>query len=66
MLAHNGRKMEALRLYLAALLHGCYRPRLSAIVFLQVFLNAGSYRAIADVAIGWLRKTPGNAHPKPI
>jgi hypothetical protein len=66
MLAHNGRKIEAFRLYLAALLHGCYRPRLSAIVFLQVFLNAGSYRAIADVAIGWLRKTPGNAHPKPI
>jgi len=66
MLAHNGRKMEALRLYLAALLHGCYRPRLSVIVFLQVFLNAGSYRAIADVAIGWLRKAPANAHPKPV
>ncbi len=66
MLAHNGRKMEALRLYLAALLHGCYRPRLSAIVFLQVFLNASSYRAIADVVIGWLRKAPGNATPKPI
>jgi len=66
MLAHNGRKMEALRLYLAALLHGCYRPRLSVIVFLQVFLKAGSYRAIADVAIGWLRKAPANAHPKPV
>ena len=66
MLAHNGRKMEALCLYLAALLHGCYRPRLSAIIFLQVFLNASSYRAIADVAIGWLRKAPGRADPRPI
>lgn len=64
MLAHNGRKMEALRLYLAALLSGCYRPRLGAIIFLQIFLNANSYRAIADVAIGWL--VPENAHPKPI
>ena len=66
MLAHNGRKMEALRLYLTALVHGCYRPRLSAIVFLQIFLNANSYRAIADTVIGWLRKAPGNANPKPI
>ncbi len=59
MLAHNGHKMEALRLYLTALAHGCYRPRLSVIVFLQVFLNANSYRAIADVVIGWLRKDAG-------
>jgi glycosyltransferase involved in cell wall biosynthesis len=65
MLAHNGRKMEALRLYLTALLHGCYRPRLSLIVFLQVFLNANSYRAIADVVIGWLRKAPEHIDPKP-
>ena len=55
MLAHNGRKLEALRYYLAALLHGCYRPRLAAIIFLQVFLGAKSYRALADFAIGRLR-----------
>jgi glycosyltransferase involved in cell wall biosynthesis len=68
MLAHNGHKMEALRLYLMALAHGCYRPRLSVIVFLQVFLNANSYRAIADVVIGWLRKAPQRVpnNPKPV
>jgi hypothetical protein len=58
--------MEALRLYLTALLHGCYRPRLSVIVFLQVFLNANSYRAIADVVIGWLRKAPEHTNPRPV
>ena len=58
LLAHNGHKWEACALYLTALVHGCYRPRLSVIVFLQIFLNANSYRAVADVVIGWLRKTP--------
>lgn len=58
LLAHNGHKWEALRFYLTALVHGCYRPRLSVIVFLQIFLNVNSYRAVADVVIGWLRKTP--------
>jgi hypothetical protein len=55
MLARNGRRREALRLYLTALLHRCYRPRLAAIIFLQIFLNSRNYRALADIAIGWLR-----------
>jgi glycosyltransferase involved in cell wall biosynthesis len=55
MLAHNGRKTEALRLYLSALLQGCYRPRLGAIIFLQIFLNSRNYRALANAGIGWLR-----------
>jgi glycosyltransferase involved in cell wall biosynthesis len=55
MLAHNGRKLEALRLYLAALRHRCYRPRLAAIIFLQIFLNAKNYRTLADAGIGWFR-----------
>ena len=62
MLAHNGRRLEALTLYLTALLHGCYRAHLSAIIFLQIFLGSKSYRALADMAIGrfraGLRKTP--------
>ena len=58
MLAHNGRKLEALRFYLAAVAHGCYRPRLSVIIFLQIFLNAKNYRAVANAAIGWLRMGP--------
>jgi GT2 family glycosyltransferase len=54
MVARNGRKFTALKLYLSAVFHGCYRPRLAAIVFLQIFLNAGQYRRVADQAIGWL------------
>ena len=54
MVARDGNKFEALRLYLDALLRGCYSPRLAAVVFLQVFLNAAQYRRLADTAIGWL------------
>jgi glycosyltransferase involved in cell wall biosynthesis len=49
-------KGRALRLYLAALFHGAYRPRLAAIVFLQIFLPDSAYRRIADWAIGWMRR----------
>jgi len=55
LLAHNGHKLEALTLYLSAVRHGCYRPRLALLIFLQIFLNARSYRALADIAIGRLR-----------
>ncbi len=55
LLAHNGHKLEALKLYLRAIRHGCYRPRLALLIFLQIFLNARSYRALADIAIGRLR-----------
>ncbi len=41
----------ALGLYLTALAHGCYRPRLAAIVALQIFLPDRLYRRIADRAI---------------
>ncbi|MEI9990804.1 MAG: glycosyltransferase family A protein [Rhizomicrobium sp.] len=47
--------LRALRYYLSALVHGCYRPGLAAIVFLQIFLPDSVYRAVADHAIGWLR-----------
>jgi glycosyltransferase involved in cell wall biosynthesis len=72
MLAHNGRKREALGFYLAAVAHGCYRPRLSVIIFLQIFLNAKNYRAVANVAVGWLRMdsresaTPKHVANKPL
>jgi len=65
MLASNGRRGAALRLYLAALLNGCYRPRLAVIVFLQIVLDAARYRRLADAAIGHLRAglraAPGKA-----
>lgn len=44
-------KMGALKLYLEALRHGCYRPRLAAIIFLQIFLPNRVYRRIADMAV---------------
>lgn len=47
--------LRALGLYLNAVLRGCYRPPLAAIVFLQIFLGRSGYRRIADTAISWLR-----------
>jgi hypothetical protein len=44
----------ALRLYLAALLRGCYPPGLAGIVFLQIFLSDRTYRNVADKAIARL------------
>ncbi len=51
-------RWQALRLYLKAVRHGCYRPSLAAIVFLQIFLSDRHYRWVADTAItrlgaGW-------------
>ena len=55
--------LRALGLYLNAVLHGCYSPGLSCIVFLQIFLPDSLYRVVADGAIGWLRA--GMRVPKP-
>lgn len=44
----------AFRLWLNAVLRGCYRPSLAAIIFLQIFLSDGLYRRVADGAIKWL------------
>lgn len=49
------RPLAALMLYLNALLRGCYRPPLAAVVFLQIFLGRAGYRRLADGAISWLR-----------
>jgi glycosyltransferase involved in cell wall biosynthesis len=58
-------RWKALGMYLTALLHGCYRPRLAAIVFLQIFLSDGLYRRVADTAIGWIsRVKPRRSAPK--
>lgn len=45
----------ALKLWLAAVLRGCYRPKLAAIVFLQIFLSDRAYRKFADWAIAPFR-----------
>ena len=61
LIARQDRK-KALRFYLTALCHGCYRPGLAIIIFLQIFLADRAYRSLADTAIGWLhaglRDTP--------
>jgi glycosyltransferase involved in cell wall biosynthesis len=46
--------LTALGLYLNAVLRGCYRPPLAAVVFLQIFLGRIGYRRLADKAIAWL------------
>ena len=43
--------LRAFGLYLNAALRGAYRPRLAAIIFLQIFLPDGLYRRVADRAI---------------
>jgi glycosyltransferase involved in cell wall biosynthesis len=57
MLARDGSKGVALKLYLEAVFTFCYAPRLAAVIFLQIFLDADQYRRLADTAIGWLRLT---------
>jgi glycosyltransferase involved in cell wall biosynthesis len=43
--------LRAFGLYLNAVLRGCYRPRLAAIVFVQVFVPDALYRRVADRVI---------------
>lgn len=54
-LVAQDRPLRALVLYLNAVLRGCYRPRLAAIIALQIFLGRSGYRRLADLAISWLR-----------
>jgi len=55
------RPWTALRYYLSAVLRGCYRPRLAAIIFLQIFLPDGLYRRIADGAIPFVSRRGASA-----
>ena len=54
-LVARDRPWAALGLYLNAVLRGCYRPPMAAIIFLQIFLSRSGYRRLADQAIAWLR-----------
>jgi glycosyltransferase involved in cell wall biosynthesis len=49
------RPLAALGLYLNAVLRGCYRPPLAAVIFLQIFMGPRAYRRLADYAISRLR-----------
>jgi glycosyltransferase involved in cell wall biosynthesis len=55
LVSREGHKFQALKLYLAALMSGCYAPRLAVVVFLQIFLDTAHYRRLADATIAWLR-----------
>lgn len=45
-------KYEALKLYLTALRHGCYSPKLSFIIFCQIFISDERYRELSDLVLG--------------
>ena len=47
-------RLRALTLYLTALRHRCYSPRLALVVLLQIMLSDAGYRRLADTAISWL------------
>lgn len=47
-LARNGNRSKAAYYYARALLNFCYSPKLSIVVFLQVFLSPMSYRRLSD------------------
>ncbi len=44
----------ALGHYLTAVRHSAYRPKLAAIIFLQIFLSDRLYRLVANLSISWL------------
>lgn len=48
--------VRALKLYLAAVFRGCYRPRLAAMIFLQIFFPDVLYRWLVD---GYVRLRRG-------
>jgi glycosyltransferase involved in cell wall biosynthesis len=62
-------RIAALRLYLAALLRGCYGPKLALAVFLQIFAPDNLYRRFSDSIIRicrgrvWSRKDRMAAEP---
>lgn len=47
--AQNGHMMKALKLYINALVRGCYRPKMAIVIFLQLALSKSSYRKMSDL-----------------
>ena len=48
-------KSKALRLYLTALRHRCYSPRMALVIFLQIFMPDRLYRSLADSVVALFR-----------
>ena len=55
-------RLSALRLFLEAVFHGAYRPRMAARIFLQIFLPDRLYRRLADST---LAKPSDESSPSP-
>ena len=53
LVARQHSPITALRLYLGAVLRGCYRPSLAVVIILQIVMSDRGYRALADGAIAW-------------
>jgi glycosyltransferase involved in cell wall biosynthesis len=54
----------ALGYYLQAVLRGCYRPRLAAVIFLQIFFSDALYRRLSDSIIALFQaRRPRPASP---
>lgn len=49
--AQQGDLLKAIKLYLNALIRGCYRLKMAIVVFLQVVLSANAYRKVADTLV---------------
>ena len=57
-------KLSALGLFLEAVLHGAYRPRMAARIVLQIFLPDRLYRRLADSTLAKPSAEPASApHP---
>jgi hypothetical protein len=56
----------ALGLYLNAVTHGCYRPKMAAIVFLQIFFPDRLYRWLADNVIAKYRGAVWSRTDQPV
>jgi glycosyltransferase involved in cell wall biosynthesis len=57
--------LAALGLYLNAVLRGCYRPPMAAIIFLQIVLSRSGYRRLSDRVISRLRAGAQDQGGKP-
>jgi hypothetical protein len=47
--------IRALCLYTSAVARGCFRPRMAAVIFIQIFFPDRFYRALVDLTVGALR-----------
>lgn len=45
----------AMKFFVKAVCRGCYRPRMAAVIFMQIVCPDSLYRSLADSVIGWFR-----------